>query len=445
MPYVIISLISFLINIPFGYIRQNTPKFSASWLFWIHASIPVIVYMRIQLGTSSWFIPFTIFFAVLGQIIGSRWRQGRMTVEDVERLAQIKNLNLVKDRKTNDPDVLVALLNMGGPKTLGDVKDFQERLFADPLLIRFPLSFIFQRFFAWLLIKLRLNAVKERYQAIGGGSPIYRSTTAQAKALSRELEQRGRNIKVVHSFNYSPPLPEETINEAKAEGKKYIFALSLYPHYSKATTGSNLHYLKKASAVLGGPEIIEAPAYYLHNGYIQAFVDRIHESVGPGETLDDFYLLFSAHGLPLYFLKEGDPYPFQITQTISKILAKLDRDKNWTISYQSSVGPLQWLKPDTEQMLKALARREIKKIIVVPVSFVGDHIETVHEINIEYRHVAEKIGIEDFRMSKAIECHSGFIQALADTVESALPKQSGKVYSGKYTHPLEELIKQRGD
>ena len=130
--------------------------------------------------------------------------------------------------------------------------------------------------------------------------------------------------------------------------------------------------------------------------------------------------MFSAHGLPLYFLKEGDPYPFQITQTVSKILARLNRTQNWTLSYQSAVGPLQWLKPDTEAMLRALARRGITKILVVPVSFVGDHIETIHEIDIEYREVAEEIGITDLRMSKAIECHPGFIHALADTVEQVL-------------------------
>ena len=135
---------------------------------------------------------------------------------------------------------------------------------------------------------------------------------------------------------------------------------------------------------------------------------------------DDFYLLFSAHGLPVYFLKEGDLYPFQVAQTVAGIILKLSRRRRWQISYQSAVGPLQWLKPSTDDMLRALAEQEEKKIIVIPISFVTDHIETTCEIDIEYRHMAEQWGITDLRMTKALETHPAFIGALADTVEAAL-------------------------
>lgn len=426
-PYGTLSLFSFFVNVPLGYIRENHPSFSFRWLFWIHASIPLIIYLRITLGTSVVFMPVSILLAVAGQVVGSCWRRGQMSQEEKEQLKQIPPLDAKGQKGWDASSVAVVLLNMGGPKTEGDVPAFQKRLFSDPLLIRFPLSFFFQRFFAWLLATLRGSRTQRRYRLIGGGSPIFQSTQNQAAALKEALKQRGRDMDVIFSFNYSPPLPQETIQKVQGVGKGVILPLSLYPHYSKATTGSSIYYLKKAARRIY-PEVrfIEARGYHLHDGYIQAFVDRIREQMGEGEGLDEFYLVFSAHSLPLYFLAAGDPYPFQIAQTVAKIVAMLERNRDWVISYQSAVGPLQWLKPSTEDMIEALIRRGFKKLLVVPVSFVTDHIETLCEIDIEYRQFAEKLGVEDFRMSKALECHPGFIQALADSVEEALGPRENK-------------------
>lgn len=423
VPYLAIAVFAFLINIPCGYIREGYLKFTFPWYFWIHASIPFIIYLRIKLNVSAWFIPVSIALAVIGQIYGSRYRRQKRTAVELRVLKQIPDLNIPTPKKIKEDELLVALLNMGGPRTNEDVADFQKKLFADPLLIRFPLSFLFQDFFAWLLIKIRLKAVKERYMEIGGGSPIYRSTTAQANALRKELQRRRRKIDVTFSFNYSPPFSDDTIHKCKRTNKKYLMPLSLYPHYSKATTGSNIHYLKKSAQKLYPTlNFVQAPTYYIHDGYIQAFVDRIHEAIQKGESLDDFYLVFSAHGLPEYFLNEGDPYPFQINQTVTKIVSKLNRKRNWVISYQSAVGPLQWMKPSTEDILEFLHKDGVRKLLMVPVSFVGDHIETIHEIDIEYREIAKELGFTDYRMSKAIETHPGFITALADCIEEAVTK-----------------------
>jgi len=420
-PYAVLGFSALFINIPFGYIRQNCPTFSFKWFFWIHASIPIIVYFRILFGISKLFIPLTIFFAIVGQVYGSLWRKKYTTLEDEEALSQIPHINAGINPNISDSDVMVALLNMGGPKTNKDVRDFQKLLFSDSLLIRFPLSWALQKVFASLLIAFRSKVAEKRYRLIGGGSPIFDSTQNQVRALQNELNRRGRNLKVTFSFNYSPPLPEETIHEIKRAQKKYILPLSLYPHYSKATTGSNIYYLKKAAKEIY-PELqfLSSPSYHLHESYICALTDRILQQVCSNESLDDFYLLFSAHGLPVYFLNEGDPYPFQISQTVANIITALKRKKQWSISYQSAVGPLQWLKPSTDDMIKALARRKIQKLIIVPISFVTDHIETICEVDIEYRQMAESLGIRDFRMSKALECHPGFVNALADTVECAL-------------------------
>ncbi len=330
-----------------------------------------------------------------------------------------------------DSEVMVALLNMGGPKTNADVPAFQTRLFNDHRLIRFPLSNILQPVFAWGLVTFRSKASQKRYQLIGGGSPIYQSTENQVAALKEELQRRGRGFEVIYSFNYTPPFPEDTIKAISDAGKKYILPLSLYPHYSSATTGSNLHYLK-AAAQKNYPalQFLEVPSYHLHNGYIDGFIDRIQEALKPNESLNDFHLIFSAHGLPKYFLEEGDPYAFEISQTVGAIVARLQRSRAWGIAFQSAVGPIQWLEPNTEAVIVALAKQGIKKILIVPVAFVGDHIETTCEIDMEYRKIAEDLGVADFRMSKALECHPGFIRALADTVENVVstPKLAKNIY-----------------
>ncbi len=443
-PYLAIALISFFVNIPCGYIRENYQKFSSLWFLWIHASIPLIIYLRISLGTSKLFIPICILLAIVGQIIGSRYRRKTMTLAQKERLEQIPDLNLPRNREltVQDSEVAVVLMNMGGPENQKEVKPFLKRLFSDSMIIRVPFSKILQPLFSWLIVTLRWKKTQERYRLIGGGSPILKSSWAQVKALNEELNKRKRPIFVTLGFNYTPPLPEETIATVKKSRKKYILPVSLYAHYSPNTTGSNIHSLKQAAQkIYPDVKFLESDLYFLHDGFVEGFVQRIKEQIKPGESLDDFYLLFSAHGLPLYTLNEGDPYPFQVAQSVAKVLDRLGRKHRWTLAYQSAVGPFQWLRPYTEDVIKVLSERGEKRLLVVPIAFVTDHIETTCEIDIEYRKVATDTGIKDFRMSKALECHPGFISALADCVESSLgqkrtpqiiksQKEESEIYAG---------------
>lgn len=419
--FIFISIISGLC----GYKKAEFPKYSSSWSFWSYIALPAVVFAGVKWGFSAAIGSFIVYIVM--QNVGSRMRQSKITIQENEKMEQIPPIFEAPEAQIDDKDVEVVLYNMGGPKTNADVKAFQKRLFEDPLLIRFPASFLLQKIFANTLIFFRLKAVEARYREMKekeGGSPIYRSTENQMRALQEELKRRGTNLKVSYSFNYSPPLPEDTIQDLKNRQKKYILPLSLYPHYSKATAGSNMFYLQK-SAEVNYPQLkfIPTPSYYLHDGYIDAFIKRIEETLSHNEKLDDFYLIFSAHGLPLYFQNEGDPYAYQISETVSKILSKLGRTQDWTISFQSAVGPFEWLKPSTDEMIKALARRKINKLIIVPISFVSDHIETLIEIDVEYRQLAAQLGITDYRMSKAIESHPRFIEALADTVFLALNRK----------------------
>ncbi len=319
-----------------------------------------------------------------------------------------------------DEDIMAVLMNMGGPKDIAGIEPFLRRIFNDRLIIRFPFA---QSFFADMLIRSRLKGVQHRYGLIGGGSPILGSSLAQVDALRVELKKRGRGLLDAQlAFNYSDPLPEQVITIIKEKKKKYALLLSLYPHFSHSTTASSIFYLKEwAKKVYPELQFITCLPYHLYDGYIQAFADRVRETLRPGENLNDFYLLFSAHGTPVYFLKEGDPYTFLVNQTVSRIAEKLNRPHQWSLCYQSDVGPIKWIKPSTQETLRALGRRGIRRIIIVPVSFVSDHIETLCEIDIEYREIAQKeCGFTDFRMSKALECHPGFIAALADCVERSL-------------------------
>ncbi len=416
--------ILFLILVAFlsGTFCARQSKFSSSWFRGI--SLPVITLIVIcWMFEAPWFwVLIQFVFQVIAFNSGVRYQEQRLTTEDIDRIEKIADLQLPKvlSRDYKDEDIAVVLMNMGGPATIAEVEPFLRRLFNDPLILRFPFA---QSFFADILIRSRLKEVQARYQLIGGGSPLLPSSIKQQEALSQELQKRGRKIAVFLSFNYSAPLPPETIAEIKKAGRKHILLLGLYPHYSLSTTASNIFYLKEeAKKSYPEAQFLESYSYHLYEGYIHAFVDRIKEILKPGERLEDFYLLFSAHGTPFYFVEEGDPYAFLISQTVSQIIGGLKRNHAWSISYQSAVGPMLWLQPSTDAALKTLARKGVQKLIVVPISFVTDHIETLCEIDIEYRHMAENEGVKDFRMTKAIECHPGFIGALADCVEQSLGK-----------------------
>ena len=420
--YLNVIAIVFLMNFLTGMYRARKIKFSQPWFLGIYLPLLFLILVSFACHLPWFWVIANLLTLSAAQTLGTIYQENKLTMAELEKIEQISDLQLSKSlpEDTKDEDIAVVLMNMGGPINLEEVEPFLRRLFNDALIIRFPFA---QSFFADILIRARLKEVKERYKLIGSGSPILASSLKQVEALASELKKRGRRLEVFLSFNYSDPLPAKTMAEIKEKRKRLILTLSLYPHYSLSTTASNLAYLKQ-EAQLKYPQVnfLVSYSYHLYDGYIQAFVDRINDTLKASEKLDDFYLLFSAHGTPLYFVQEGDQYSYLISQSISRILASLKRKHHWSICYQSAVGPLVWLKPSTDATLKALAQRGVKKIIVVPISFVTDHIETLCEIDIEYRELAQKHGVEDFRMTRAIECHQGFISALADCVEDTLKK-----------------------
>ena len=203
--YIISSAVTFAVNIPCGYIRESYAKFSGRWFLWQYAALTLIILLHINFGAAKIFIPVYFILAAMGQRIGTNAKKKRLTKNEIERLEQIPDLHVNKKypAKIDDHDVMIVLLNMGGPATNQDIPAFLKKVFNDPLLIRFPLSKILQPLFAWALVTFRAKATQERYQLIGGGTPLYASTQAQVQELKAELARRGRHIEVTYSFNYT--------------------------------------------------------------------------------------------------------------------------------------------------------------------------------------------------------------------------------------------------
>ena len=309
----------------------------------------------------------------------------------------------------------ILLLNLGGPDSLEAVRPFLYNLFSDREIIRLGPSFM-QKPLAWLIATFRHNKTESYYRLIGDKSPILDITRAQAEALEQSLN-RGRSgregesreaFRVFIGMRYWHPLIGEVVPEISAAGITKIVAIGLYPHYSVATTGSSFSSLQKA--ITGLPvEVFSVKSWYDHPLYIDALVEKIKSglaSFGSGEVR----VLFSAHSLPKKFIEDGDPYVDHIQGTIRAVSQRVPI--RYCLSYQSKSGPVAWLEPSTEEMIEKLAREGVRNLLVVPISFVSDHIETLYEIDILYKHMAEEHGIQ-LRRIESLNVAPLFIEALA--------------------------------
>lgn len=341
--------------------------------------------------------------------------------------------------KANDP-IAVLLLNLGGPDSLEAVRPFLFNLFSDREIIRLGPSFM-QKPLAYLISALRHKKTEGFYRLIDGRSPIFDITTAQAKALEEVLNDSrftihppqadppgaggSRSFKVFVGMRYWHPLIEATVPEIFHQGIKRVIALGLYPHYSIATTGSSFSKMK--DVVSRFPlEVFTIPSWHDHPLYIEALVEKIRKGAAlfdraDGGGGDDVHLLFSAHSLPKKFIEEGDPYVTHIRGTIDEIIKRVKIP--WDFSYQSKSGPVAWLEPSTDEMIKELAGRGVKNLLVVPISFVSDHIETLYEIDILYKKMARSLGIR-LERAESLNTSPLFISALGDIVKKGV-KEAG--------------------
>ena len=315
----------------------------------------------------------------------------------------------------NVPLTGIVLLNMGGPDSLSAVRPFLARLFSDRDLIRLPAAFVTQPLFAWLVSGLRARKVKRYYEEIGGGSPIGRLTELQRAALEDALRETGGNFRVYVAMRYWHPLAKHAVLEMKDDGVVRAIALPLYPQFFAATTGSSLKDLKGWMRWAGVSfPLREIRSYPDHPGYIAALSGKVADTLagaGTGRT----HLLFSAHGVPKSFIDAGDPYQAEVGRTVAAVMRGFPGTPH-SISYQSRAGRAKWLGPDTVAEVGRLGREGIETLVVVPVSFVSDHIETLHELDIRLKATAEKAGIKTFLRVPAQNDSPAFIRALKDIV-----------------------------
>jgi protoporphyrin/coproporphyrin ferrochelatase len=318
----------------------------------------------------------------------------------------------------------VLLLNLGGPDSLKAVRPFLFNLFSDREIIRLGPSFM-QKPIACLIAATRGGKTQDCYKLIGGRSPILEITSAQARTLegvlnSSQLTMNGsRRFRVYIAMRYWHPLIEQVMPKINGDGIRRLIVLSLYPQYSIATTGSSVSRLMTVAARYP-VEMVTIPSWFDNPIYIDSVVEKIKAGM---RMMPDARILFSAHSLPVRFIEEGDPYLEHIKGTIREITRRIDIP--WDLSFQSKSGPVKWLEPSTEKMIHDLARRGIKNVLAVPISFVSDHIETLYEIDILYRNMAASLGIR-LERTESLNTSSLFISAMEDVVLKTL-KEAGWV------------------
>jgi ferrochelatase len=321
-------------------------------------------------------------------------------------------------RKEVKEKTAVILFNLGGPDNLKAVKPFLFNLFNDKAIISVPNPIRY--FLAKLISSRREKIAQDIYKEIGGKSPILQQTKEQAKLLEKELNKKGE-FKTFIVMRYWKPFTKLTVKEVKKYNPDKIILLPLYPQFSTTTSDSSIkewHKIAKKEKLVSETKTI--CCYPNEGGFIDAHIDEIKKKISKIKNLKNYRFLFSAHGLPQKIIDKGDPYQWQVEETAHNIIKKLNiKELDYTICYQSKVGPLKWLEPSTEHEIEK-AGKEKKSLIIVPLAFVSEHSETLVELDIEYKEVAEKAGVQDYVRVPTLSLNKKFIAMLATLCEKSL-------------------------
>ncbi|MCU7496061.1 MAG: ferrochelatase [Ignavibacteria bacterium] len=307
----------------------------------------------------------------------------------------------------------VVLFNLGGPDSLEAVEPFLTNLFSDRDIFNLP----FQDFMAKFIASRRAPKVVEEYKLIGGKSPIGYWTELQRKNLEESLRSSDLEADVYTAMRYWHPLTADIAREVSEKGYEQVVLLPLYPHFSSSTTGSSFNEWDRAFKNKSA-KVIRVNNYYDNPAYIRAINERIDEALlrFPEGIRKDVHLVFSAHGTPVSYVKKGDPYSHQIKKTVELVMEERENSHEHHECFQSKVGPVKWLEPSTSKKIEELALLGRKHLLLIPVSFVSDHVETLYELGIEYKHVAEKAGIENYIVMTGLNDSPLFVEALCEEV-----------------------------
>lgn len=313
------------------------------------------------------------------------------------------------------PRRAIVLMNLGGPDSLQAVRPFLVNLFSDPAIIDLP--WLLRLSLARLIARRRLAAATDIYDHLGGGSPLLQNTEAQARALEAALDDGSRCF---IAMRYWHPLTEDAVAAVKAWQPDEIVCLPLYPQFSTTTTASSLAAWRRAAdrQHLDCPTR-NVPPYPTAPGFVAALAARIGPVVDEARRRHQVRLLLSAHGLPMKIVRAGDPYPAQVEATAAAVVAALGREGlEWVVCYQSRVGPLAWLEPQTDVEIRRAGRDGVA-VVVAPISFVSEHSETLVELDRDYRRLAESCAVPGYYRVPTVGTEPNFIAALAALVEAA--------------------------
>lgn len=314
----------------------------------------------------------------------------------------------------------VVLMNLGGPDSLDAIEPFLFNLFSDPDIFKIPIG---QKLFAKIISNRRAPKVAEEYKLIGGKSPINEWTEIQRNMLEEKLKSDNKEISVITAMRYWNPITEEVAENIKKQNFSRIILLPLYPHYSVSTTGSSFNEwdrcFKPANEV-----ILRINNYHTNSHYIKALNQRIDQTLlkFPEDVRNDVQLVFSAHGTPISMVKKGDPYSVHISETMDLVMKERNYSHSHHLCFQSKVGPVKWLTPATDTMIEDLSKQGKKHLLIIPISFVSDHVETSFELDIEYRHVADENHIENYIVMEGLNDSELFIDALYEETNKILDR-----------------------
>ena len=328
----------------------------------------------------------------------------------------------------------VILFNLGGPDKIENVEPFLFNLFNDPAILNLP--FFLRYPLAKLISNRRAPTAKKIYQEIGGSSPILKLTEEQSKALELKLNNDDKNseYKCFVVMMCWHPRAEEVINDVRDYSPEEIILMPLYPQYSAATSGSSIKEWKDICTKKNfNIKTSTICCYPTDDNFVFAHKEEILKKIN---GLENFKLIFSAHGLPEKNIKKGDPYQWQVEQSVNKIVKSLNiKDLDWILSYQSRVGPLKWIGPSTEDIIIENSKMG-KHIVLIPIAFVSEHSETLVELDIEYKELADKNGCKNYIRVPALGTNDNYIKAMSNLI---IKKQdynfNGKLFPPKTQCP----------
>jgi len=315
----------------------------------------------------------------------------------------------------------VVLAQMGGPRDQAAVEPFIRAIFEDPDLVPIPGGPAVSKAFGWMVAKVRGPFARRNYRLIGGGSPILEITRHQARALETALDSR--DVDVAVAMRYTRPDTYDAVRELVRSGADRLVLLPLYPQYSTATTGSSESELRRVIGELG----IDIPltvvrTWYDHPAYLDLQTALLTEAIErlPVDERDGVAVLFSAHGLPQRVADRGDPYPEETAATVAALVERVGYEIDGRIGYQSRTKPVRWIGPGTDDVLRDLAGEGVTTVVVVPISFVSDHIETLYETDMLFRDIALQAGIRRYVRADVMNNRPEVGPMLASILEDSL-------------------------